>query len=234
MLESTTSHGAPKRPHTSRRCRPARLSGDRREAAILATAEALLAQRPLHKISVDDLARGAGISRSTFYFYFASKYAVVLGLFQRVASEMESGVCAFVDKQLADPARSWRLGIDALFGAFRAHRAILLAAAEAAATHHEMRVAWSTQIDKWIDHTASLIAAERERGTTPNDIPATELAIALNRMNERTLIATLTDQQPSLAHQRVVDTLSHIWISSIYGTELPAELSAEHAGGSAA
>ena len=44
---------------------PTRPSGDDRELAILATAERLLAERPLAAISVDDLARGAGISRPT-------------------------------------------------------------------------------------------------------------------------------------------------------------------------
>ena len=52
----------------SRSRRPVRPSGDDRELAILSTAERLLAERPRSAISVDDLARGAGISRPTFYF----------------------------------------------------------------------------------------------------------------------------------------------------------------------
>ena len=67
-------------PRTPRGRRAARPSGDDRELAILTTAERLLAERPLSAISVDDLARGAGISRPTFYFYFASKDAVLLTL----------------------------------------------------------------------------------------------------------------------------------------------------------
>jgi TetR/AcrR family transcriptional regulator, ethionamide resistance regulator len=53
--------------------RSARPSGDDRELAILTTAEQLLKNRPLADISVDDLAKGAGISRPTFCFYFKSK-----------------------------------------------------------------------------------------------------------------------------------------------------------------
>src|SRR5688572_25866239 len=70
--------------------RSARPSGDDRELAILATAERLLAERPLSAISVDDLARGAGISRPTFYFYFASKDAVLLTLLDRVVAEADA------------------------------------------------------------------------------------------------------------------------------------------------
>src|SRR5215211_3768567 len=67
-----------------------RPSGDDRELAILATAERLLAEKPLAAVSVDDLARGAGISRPTFYFYFPSKDAVLLTLLDRVVAEADA------------------------------------------------------------------------------------------------------------------------------------------------
>ncbi len=54
------------RPTRARR--PRRATGDDRERAILETFERLLEQRPLHAIAIDDIARGAGISRPTFYF----------------------------------------------------------------------------------------------------------------------------------------------------------------------
>lgn len=69
--------------------RTARPSGDDRELAILATAENLLEDRPLADISVDDLAKGAGISRPTFYFYFPSKEAVLLTLLDRVVNQAD-------------------------------------------------------------------------------------------------------------------------------------------------
>src|SRR5262245_44972565 len=74
---------------TSRGRRTSRPSGDDRQHAILATAEQLLAERDFADISIDDLARGAGISRPTFYFYFPSKNAVLLTLLDRVIEEAE-------------------------------------------------------------------------------------------------------------------------------------------------
>src|SRR4051812_4897624 len=82
--------------------RAARPSGDDRELAILTTAERLLAERPLATISVDDLARGAGISRPTFYFYFASKDAVLLTLLDRVVAEADTASLAAFDTAPAD------------------------------------------------------------------------------------------------------------------------------------
>ena len=95
---STTAHrryargvsGPPSASPAARGRRPARLSGDDRELAILATAERLLTEKTLAAISVDDLARGAGISRPTFYFYFPSKDAVLLRLLDRVVAEAVS------------------------------------------------------------------------------------------------------------------------------------------------
>src|SRR5271154_3169135 len=76
-------------PRSGRGRRAARTSGDERETAILQTAERLLQERSLSQISVDDLARGAGISRPSFYFYFPSKAAVVLTLVDRMVEEAD-------------------------------------------------------------------------------------------------------------------------------------------------
>ena len=77
-------------PRAARGRRAARPSGDDRELAILETLERLLQDRGLADISVDDLAKGAGISRPSFYFYFPSKDAVLLTLFGRVISEADA------------------------------------------------------------------------------------------------------------------------------------------------
>jgi hypothetical protein len=72
---------------------------------------------------------------------------------------------------------------------------------------------------KWIDRTAALITAERERGAAPETIPADDLAVSLNLMNERAMLAALASEQPSVDYERVVDTLTHIWLTSIYRTQ---------------
>jgi len=74
------------RPSRTRRVR--RMNGDDREREILASFEELLAERSLHEFSIDDIARGAGISRPTFYFYFPSKDAVLLSLLDRMVQDV--------------------------------------------------------------------------------------------------------------------------------------------------
>jgi len=194
-----------------------RPSGDDREQAILATAERLLEERLFAEISVDDLARGAGLSRPTFYFYFKSKEAVVLSLLEPVIARADAEFDGAVQRLPQDPKRMWRNGIDAFFTAFSSHRALARAATEALATSSELRAVWLGFMQKWIDQTAAMITAERARGAAPETIPATDLATSLNQMNERTMMAALAAEVPAVDEARVVDTLAHIWVSSIYG-----------------
>jgi TetR/AcrR family transcriptional regulator, ethionamide resistance regulator len=200
--------------------RSTRPSGDDREQAILATAERLLAQRPFGEISVDDLARGAGLSRPTFYFYFPSKDAVLLTLWERVIVEADSALEVLVANPPADLRNLWRIGIDLFFETFGAHRAVTLAAQAARTSSEEVRTIWATFMQKWIDHIATVIDVERGQGAAPVTLPARELSTALNLMNERVMWAAYADDQPSVPDARVLDTLVHIWTTAIYG-ELP-------------
>ena len=66
---------------------------------------------------------------------------------------------------------------------------------------------------------AILQTAERLLAERPiTDISVDDLAVSLNLMNERAMLAALASEQPSVDHERVVDTLTHIWLTSIYGS----------------
>lgn len=197
--------------------RTVRPSGDDREQAILATAERLLAERSFADISVDDLARGAGLSRPTFYFYFKSKESVLLSLLEPVIARADAEFDGAVQRLPADPRRVWRNGIQAFFSAFGSRRALARAGTEALATSSEFQAVWSGYMQKWIDQTAAMITAERARGAAPETIPAADLATSLNQMNERIMMGALSGGAPALDEKRVVDTLTHVWVSSIYG-----------------
>ncbi|BBY64158.1 TetR/AcrR family transcriptional regulator [Mycolicibacterium helvum] len=195
--------------------RATRPSGDDREAAILRTLEDMLEQRPFTEISVDDLAKGAGLSRPTFYFYFASKDAVLVRLFARAMTA--SGAEQQPDTVTEHPQQGWHAGIHAFFDSLRPHRAVVLAGLTAMAANSELRDMWTTFMTGWIDYTAGLITKERERGAAPDTIPAHDLATALNLMNERVVFAAQGSQEPTLPEHAALEALAHIWIASIYG-----------------
>lgn len=198
--------------------RSARASGDDRERAILATAERLLAERSLHEISIDDLARGAGISRPTFYFYFPSKDAVLLTLLDRMIEEARAVQGDAVERLAEDPPTQCRAALNAFFETFGSHRAVTLAAAEARATSSEVRELWADVMAGWVSEAAAAIESERERGAAPAGVPARDLAIALIAMNERVLQATFAADASAIPEDDVVDVLLAVWLNAIYGT----------------
>lgn len=201
---------------THRGRRSARPSGDDRELAILSTAEQLLRERPLADISVDDLAKGAGLSRPTFYFYFPSKDAVLLTLFERVIMEADSALETMVANPPADLKALWRIGINVFVETFGAHRAVSLAA-DAARSNKDVDDLWSRFMQKWVDHITTVIEAERARGAAPVTLPARHLSAALNLLNEKVMLSSFADARPSVPSEQLLDTLVHIWVSSVYG-----------------
>lgn len=201
--------------------RGTRVSGDDREQAILETAERLLEERPLAEISVDDLARGAGISRPTFYFYFPSKDAVVMTIVDRLVAAADGSREAARAKLAEDPRAGLREGLEGLYAAFGARRAVVLAAAELRTTNAEARELWARVSEGWVDDVAEIVASERARGAAPPGPPARDLATALVQMNERVQYATFSAETPSIEPGDVIEVLVEIWLRAIYGSAEP-------------
>jgi TetR/AcrR family transcriptional regulator, ethionamide resistance regulator len=202
--------------HASRGRRSSPHSGDDREQAILATAERLLQERPLADFSVDDLAKGAGISRPTFYFYFQSKNAVLLSLLDQMNNKAHAALRTLDAVSSGDPETIWRARIKSFFEVSGSHRAVAVAGASAKATNPEVRQLWSTLMGKWISYTTIAIKAERGRGAAPDTVPAEDLSVALNMLSERLMAATFTADEAAIPEDQVIDTLVHIWLASIY------------------
>jgi AcrR family transcriptional regulator len=223
MVGGVATVAKPSPAASGRGRRATRASGDDRERAILATTERLLEERPLSEISVDDLAKGAGISRPTFYFYFPSKDAVVLAIIDRlVAAAAGSREQALRTLAAGDPRAGLRQALEDLYSAFRSRRAVTLAAAELRMTNPEARALWAEVMEGWVADVAAVIEAERARGVAPPGEPARDIAIALVQMNERAQYASFADEEPSLEQDRVLDVLVEIWLRAIYGTAEPS------------
>ena len=195
------------------------MSGDERERAILQTLERLLSERALHEISVDELARGAGISRPTFYFYFASKEAVLLTLMDRLVEQARAGI--ELSLLARDPAEVIRRALASIHTTFGDHRAVANAAANARASSPEVRDLWAGVMETFVQETTDVIESERARGAAPAGVPARDLAVALNSMNERVFDASFAGEAPAVAESNILDTLVEVWLRAIYGTTEP-------------
>lgn len=202
-------------PPRSRRRRQ-RLSGDEREQAILAAADKLFTARPLHQVSIDDLAQEAGISRPTFYFYFQSKDAVLLALLDRVVADARRERDEALDAAGDDPMRAWRAVIEAFARTWSAHRSLIRAAEEARVASPEVRDLWATVMEQLVEETAVAIELERSRAAAPAGPPARDLAACLVLMNERVLSSAYGGLRPAPDEDGLVDTLLGVWLGAIY------------------
>lgn len=196
--------------------RAARPSGDDRQRAIVDTLERLLQDRALADIAIDDLAGGAAISRPTFYFYFASKQAVLLELVDRLVAEVDARL-ALLPAIGEDPDGWWRAALSVFVDVFSAHRAVTLTLDEARSSE-EVRAVWSERSGRWTRQTAAVIATERARGAARAGVDAEALSTALNAMNEGVLVATIGGFPGAIAAESVLDVLLDVWTTSIYGT----------------
>jgi AcrR family transcriptional regulator len=136
--------------------------GDRTEAAILDAAWALLPTKPLQSITITDLTQGAGISRSSFYFYFDSKDAVMLALAQRVGNDIRSTITGFTTGA-GEP--DIRAGIDGYLTRWRELGPLLRAMSVAVESDVALREFWTGITDDILtEMTASIDQVRQDAG----------------------------------------------------------------------
>jgi AcrR family transcriptional regulator len=212
---------APPTTSPARGRRAKRPSGDEREQLIRETLESLLAEKNFHEISIDDLAKGAGISRPTFYFYFESKEAVLLSLLDAIVSQADAASDAAQAALERDPARFLRDSLSAYFHYFGEHRNVSVAGSEANASNPQVRTLWNGVRERWVSAATTAIEAERARGAAPAGLPARDLAIALLNMNAGVLFSSFAGEQPAVQEDHVIDVLTDVWLKAIYGGNPP-------------
>jgi TetR/AcrR family transcriptional regulator, ethionamide resistance regulator len=204
-------------PTAGRRRGPSR--GDRRERAILDGALTLLARKPLAEITIDELAAGAEISRSSFYFYFDSKLAVLVALLQELAVDLGRDAEAWLDGSGPDAA-ALRRSLSALAALWRAHGSLLAHAVAAGPSAPEI-ASWRAGLyDRHVRRLAARIDRDRAAGLAPADGPAPEtLAGMIDRLRDATFLAASTTPggltEPDA--DRLVDDLLTVELRMIYG-----------------
>ncbi|MFD0203253.1 MULTISPECIES: TetR/AcrR family transcriptional regulator [Saccharothrix] len=191
--------------------------GDLTSRAILDTAERLLQTRSLDDIAVDELASGAGISRSTFYFHFASREAVLHALAGGVVDALYESASSWLRRGSEPPEDSIRRALGASLALWRKHGPVLRAAVRARDTDPLMREFWTGVARRFIDATASQIEIERRAGVAPPGPDARPLAAVLVSMNEQSFLARSRSRRSAARDRELVDTLTCVWLRSVYG-----------------
>lgn len=192
---------------TTRKRRDAPRKGDLRERAILDTAEALLEREHVEPMTVETIAKGAGISRASLYFYFGSKQDVLTALVARTVAVLgEDARTASVATDSA-PAETARAAVLLTAKMWREHGPVMRAAVELSPTVPEIARLWNGTVDRYAEAMTTVL---RRAGLRGDEEPAA-LARALCWMTERVLYHASRNGDLAAA----AETCAEIWRRTI-------------------
>lgn len=193
------------------------------ERAILETAERLLADRALSQITVEELARGAGISRPSFYFYFESREAVLRALAAGITEQLYRAAEPWLEPGDRRPAEAVRRAIAENLELWQAHGAVLRAVVRARETDQEIRRLWDGFVERYVEACGDHIQQERDAGRAPPGPPsARSLAAMLLNMSDRTWYETALVRRSARAREALVETMTTVWLRAVYRSDDPA------------
>ncbi|MET7771970.1 TetR/AcrR family transcriptional regulator [Nocardia sp. NPDC005366] len=182
--------------------------GDLKEAAILDVAWRLLTEKSLAEITVNDLTRGAGISRSSFYFYFDSKEAVLRALAQRAAAEIRSSIGGF-ETDAEGRVGDLRAVITGYLRRWQESGPVLRAIRLQVESDPDLREFWAQIRHELVDDVARSIDRAQRAGIAAAAPPAArDLAEAMIAMMLQSAYQHSLEPADEAAEQRLVDTLT--------------------------
>jgi AcrR family transcriptional regulator len=204
-------------PRRSRRPPPAGRDDRDIRAVILDATRELLNDRRFDEIAVADILAAAGISRGSFYFYFESKQDVLAELVRRAVGQGHEAARPWLRRGDEDERYATvRHGISEGARLWRAQAPVLRAIVENWRSDPKLTELWLLQMDGYTAATTARIDQDRASGATPDGIDAQTLAAALTWLGERLYYLAAAGVPPFDDEEKLVDVLTHIWMSTLY------------------
>jgi AcrR family transcriptional regulator len=193
-----------------RRRRDTPTKGDLREQAILDAAEALLETETLDTLTVELIARGAGITRNGLYFYFASKQDVLTALVARTMREVADTAAMAAADVASPPEDTIARAVQATERLWRTHGRVMRAAVEFGAVIPDVGAMWTQTVERY----AAAMTEVLRRAGLPKKGPgsAQETARALCWMTERNLYWAYVRAGAGAELTRTARTCTTIWL----------------------
>ena len=192
---------------------------DEARAQVLRSALELADQGPFRDLTIDEIARAAGLSRSAFYTHFRDKHDLLLTAVDEVADELY---------RMADrwwhgtgpPAERVRRAIEGVVSVWSAQAGLLRVATEVSTYDEEVREMWLGIVERFIDATAEHIRSEQDAGLIPATLDPRGTAEALVWMNERCSYIYLGRGERTA--EDVVAAMAPVWTAALYPGVIPA------------
>lgn len=183
------------------------------EDAILEAARQALAEGSYDELRMEGIARRAFVSRTTVYFYFPNKRAVVDRLIQTVFADMYAAGAPYLEGT-GEPRLELRLALSRVIARVNANATVLLLAAHLSGREDRLPPEWEPHIRRFVLAATARIRRDQARGIAPADIPAHISASALCAMVERHVSLEIIRRGGSA--DETIRVLSELWWRAVY------------------
>ncbi|WP_031332910.1 TetR/AcrR family transcriptional regulator [Williamsia sp. D3] len=185
-------------------------------AVILDATKSLLAEISLDDLSVAKILERSGISRATFYFYFGSKEAAFIALFQEIAASIADGFSALAAMDRSKPAKAGAL-VQNWLDLDPGSLAVVRNAIHEWPRRPDLRGLYLNTVETMASALESAIETDRALGLALEGPPADELAAVLIWTIERSYAGSLAGEKHLEDAPTVAAMLGNLLVATIYG-----------------
>lgn len=167
------------------------------------------------EISVEQLIQGAGMSRSTFYFYFEDKGDLLRALASDLLAEFGDATREWWASDEVGSREELHASLTRVVDIYRPHARIMAAVVETSGHDAGVREEYSRMITGYTAQTTTHIKRGQKAGRIRSDLPAAETAGLISWMLERGCneLVRFTDDAGA---RRVVDALTAVIWNTLY------------------
>lgn len=203
---------------TRRGARSAEGRDETGESLVAGLAALLESGRSFHEMSVSEISKSAGVTRSAFYFYFANKAEALSAAAERYRPEMERAAAPFVMGEEADDFHaSMALSLRQVAETWGRQRSILHAMIDASVTDPQIDEAWQDWMLSFREPVLDRIQRQASHlGVQLDDALAYSTVTRLLWMNERNLYRLHQREMPStLEVEDLLRGWAMVWRSAL-------------------
>jgi AcrR family transcriptional regulator len=187
--------------------------------SIIEAALTLAEDAPFRDVTVDQISRTAGVSRTAFYLYYRDKGELLMEAVEEVAAALYEQADRWWHGE-GEPAELVRDAVAGVARVWAGQARVLRAVTEASTYDEEVREFWVGVVGRFVTATEEHIRADQRSGRIPASIDPSSAADALCWMTERYCYIHLGrgDRTPS----QVTGELARVWTAALYPGEPPS------------
>jgi AcrR family transcriptional regulator len=194
-------------PQTSRRRNREQVEAAVREALL----RLLSRGTPFKNLTVDQLARASGLSRTAFYFYFPGKEQALMSAAEEVTAELYERADTWWRGD-GPPEDLIRAALRGILQVYVEHQALLRAAVELTSYSQEFEDFYNGLLERFVRATAEHLRREQEAGrlrALDCDVVAGALVWMAERCNH---VLVKQGRSP----EELVDAMTGVWVHALY------------------